>query len=217
MLGFFSSRLNWDSPTPTPADECVPLWFGGGDTLARGRGGPSWNEGTDTMVSGAHSCGRGGGRVPIRTRRQTLWYSRYICTLWAEIKAIYSWCYLGSILPVTYFMLERVGRKGANRVGRRRGERGKDVWNQCCLWSKLIEFLSKLYYYLAKKGEEGWRIEHWTDTRLENSIWMLSHYTTSKIGFLPSTHQEVGGRWCNQGWSSQRSSPREYKLFVVHL
>ncbi len=58
VLGFFSSRLNWDLPAPSHAGECVsPLCFRGGDTLARGRG---------------------GGRVPIRTRGQTLWYARYI-------------------------------------------------------------------------------------------------------------------------------------------
>ncbi len=28
------------------------------------------------------ACERRGGRVPIRTRGQTLWYSRYVCTLW---------------------------------------------------------------------------------------------------------------------------------------
>ncbi len=37
-----------------------PLWFRGRDTLA---------------------CGRGDGGVSIRTRGQTLWYSRYICFL----------------------------------------------------------------------------------------------------------------------------------------
>ncbi len=59
VLGFFSRRPNWDSPTPSPAGENVsPPLVPGGDTL---------------------SCGRGrGGGVPIRTRRQTLWYSRYI-------------------------------------------------------------------------------------------------------------------------------------------
>ncbi len=52
VLGFFSSRPKWDSPTPAPAGEYAPppLFPGGGDTLA---------------------CGRRGG-VPIRTRGQTL-------------------------------------------------------------------------------------------------------------------------------------------------
>jgi hypothetical protein len=38
MLGFFSSRTNWDSPTPSPADECVPL-----PLLLGGGGGVHWN------------------------------------------------------------------------------------------------------------------------------------------------------------------------------
>jgi hypothetical protein len=45
-------------PTPSPAEECKPL-----------HPVPGWR---DTLA-----CGRGGGRVPIRTRGQTLWYSRY--------------------------------------------------------------------------------------------------------------------------------------------
>ncbi len=60
VLGFFSSRPDWDSPIPSPAGECAPpplLWLGGGGgcTLVRRRGG--WG-------------------VPILTRGQTLWYSR---------------------------------------------------------------------------------------------------------------------------------------------
>jgi hypothetical protein len=39
VLGFFSSRPNWDPPTPSPAGECVPLFGSGGDTLACGKGG----------------------------------------------------------------------------------------------------------------------------------------------------------------------------------
>ena len=42
VLGFFSSRPNWDSPTPSPAGECVPLTLGsvggGGYALVCGRG-----------------------------------------------------------------------------------------------------------------------------------------------------------------------------------
>ena len=35
LLSFFSSRWNWDSPTPSPAGECAPSPFGsGGSTLA---------------------------------------------------------------------------------------------------------------------------------------------------------------------------------------
>jgi hypothetical protein len=67
VLSFFSCRLNWDSPTPSPAGECVPslLWFRRVYTLA---------------------CERGGGGIPIPTRGQTLWYSRYryiyMCVRW---------------------------------------------------------------------------------------------------------------------------------------
>ncbi len=63
VMGFFSCCPNRDSPTPSPAGECVPpplVRGGGGFTLA---------------------CGRGGWCVPIPTRGQTLWYSSYICTL----------------------------------------------------------------------------------------------------------------------------------------
>jgi hypothetical protein len=65
VLSFFSSHPKWDSPTPLPAGERAPppLWFRGG--------------GTHTLAGG-----RGGGSVPIPTRGQTLWNSRYICTLW---------------------------------------------------------------------------------------------------------------------------------------
>ncbi len=53
VLGFFSSRPNWDSPTPSPAGECAPLWFWGeGHTglRERGWGSPNSDEGTDTVV-----------------------------------------------------------------------------------------------------------------------------------------------------------------------
>ncbi len=51
------------TPPPLPqASVSPPPWLqGGGDT---------------------HGCGRGGGEVPIRTKGQTLWYSREIRTLW---------------------------------------------------------------------------------------------------------------------------------------
>jgi hypothetical protein len=54
VLSFFSSRRNWDYPTPLVAGECASptLWSGGEGTLARGRG--------------------GGGGVPIPTRGSTL-------------------------------------------------------------------------------------------------------------------------------------------------
>ncbi len=58
VLGFFSSSPNWDSPSP--AGECVLPSFGlGGDT------------------NSLREMGWGGG-VPIQTRGQTLWYSRYL-------------------------------------------------------------------------------------------------------------------------------------------
>jgi hypothetical protein len=55
-------------PTPSPIGECVPPRF------RRGRS-------RDTF-----SCGRGGEGVPIRTRVQSLWYSRYLCTLWGYVQ-----------------------------------------------------------------------------------------------------------------------------------
>jgi hypothetical protein len=61
VLGFLPSRRNWDPPLPHPqASVPPPFGSGGRDTLA---------------------CGRGGGGLPIRTRGQTLWYFRYLCTL----------------------------------------------------------------------------------------------------------------------------------------
>jgi hypothetical protein len=47
VLGFFSSRLNQDSPIPSPAGVSVlpPPAGSGGDTLARGTGGPNSDEG----------------------------------------------------------------------------------------------------------------------------------------------------------------------------
>jgi hypothetical protein len=54
VLSFFSSRRNWDSPTPHP-QAFVPPPFGSG-----GRG----------TLAGE----RGGGRVPISTRGHTLWF-----------------------------------------------------------------------------------------------------------------------------------------------
>jgi hypothetical protein len=51
----FSSRPNWDSPTPSPAAECVLSPFGSGGiygtlTAGEGVGGPNSEEGTDTVV-----------------------------------------------------------------------------------------------------------------------------------------------------------------------
>ncbi len=61
VLGCFSNRPNWDPHPLTRWRVCfAPLVRGGKDTLA---------------------CGRGVGGVPIQTRGETLWYSRYICGL----------------------------------------------------------------------------------------------------------------------------------------
>ncbi len=53
-LSFFSSRRNWDSPTPWAAGECAPPPFGpgGGHTRLRERGwgNPNSDEGTHTVV-----------------------------------------------------------------------------------------------------------------------------------------------------------------------
>jgi hypothetical protein len=61
VLSFFPSRLYWDSPTPSPADECAPPPFGSGRR-------------------GTLAGERGGGRVPVPTRGHTLWYSVNIPT-----------------------------------------------------------------------------------------------------------------------------------------
>jgi hypothetical protein len=55
VLGFFSSRPNWDlPPIPSPAGEYVPPFgSGGGEThslTGEGVGGPNSDEGTDTVV-----------------------------------------------------------------------------------------------------------------------------------------------------------------------
>jgi hypothetical protein len=57
VQSFFSSRPNWDSPTPSHAGECVvctpPFGSRGGHTLLRERGwggGSNSDEGTDTAL-----------------------------------------------------------------------------------------------------------------------------------------------------------------------
>jgi hypothetical protein len=45
VLSLFSSRRNWDSPTPSPAGECAPPPLG-----ERGWGNPNSDEGTYTVV-----------------------------------------------------------------------------------------------------------------------------------------------------------------------
>jgi hypothetical protein len=64
VLGFFSSRWNWDSHTRSPEGECAPpplVPGGGGHTRLRERGGEGPNSDTGTYP--------------------TLWYSMYICTV----------------------------------------------------------------------------------------------------------------------------------------
>jgi hypothetical protein len=63
VLSFFSSRRNWDSPSPSPAGKCAPP--------------PPHGSGGRGTLAGE----RGVGRVPIPTWGHTLWYSLYIHTL----------------------------------------------------------------------------------------------------------------------------------------
>ncbi len=58
MLGFFSSRPNWD-PTPSPAGGCVPSYFGWGNTLAGAseRGGSHFGSDEETATVGCGSLG----------------------------------------------------------------------------------------------------------------------------------------------------------------
>ncbi len=58
VLSFFSSRRNWDSPTPSPAGECAPPPGSGGKahSLTReGVGSPSSDERTGTRIYVLHS------------------------------------------------------------------------------------------------------------------------------------------------------------------
>jgi hypothetical protein len=54
VLSFFSSRRNWDSPTPLAAGECAPPPFGPGgrehSPAEKGVGSPNSEEGTYTVV-----------------------------------------------------------------------------------------------------------------------------------------------------------------------
>jgi hypothetical protein len=61
-------------PAPSPSSECCPPPFGskGGDPLPK----------ASVSAGGAHSLeGEGGRGGPIRTKGQTLWYSRYSITI----------------------------------------------------------------------------------------------------------------------------------------
>ncbi len=65
VLGFFSSRRNWDPSTLSTAGKRAPPLVPGRSTLA---------------------CGRGGRGVLIATRGHTLWYTTYIySTFWITI------------------------------------------------------------------------------------------------------------------------------------
>jgi hypothetical protein len=96
VLGFFSSRPNGDPPTPSTAGECVPLpLIPGGNTIPRERG----------------------GGVPIRTRGQTLWYSRYLCTflpLPILCISLSSLCAAGKTLPIP---VDGRGEWGSSKEG----------------------------------------------------------------------------------------------------
>ncbi len=83
VLGFFSSRPNWDSPTHSPPAwrVCPPLRVRAPHPFGSGGGG--------------HTGWRESGGVPIPTREQTLWYSRYKCSLWQE--ELYEECPLSSL------------------------------------------------------------------------------------------------------------------------
>jgi hypothetical protein len=52
VLGFFSSRSNWDSPSPHPQASAPCLWFRGEghNRLWESEWGPNSDEGTDTVV-----------------------------------------------------------------------------------------------------------------------------------------------------------------------
>ncbi len=63
VRSFFSSRRNWDSPTPSPTGECAPPFR--------------------LVPGGTFACWRGSGGVPIPTRGHTLWYSIFIYVLCA--------------------------------------------------------------------------------------------------------------------------------------
>ncbi len=80
VLGFFSKSTELGpAPTLSHPGKGVPSPFGSG-----------W--GGDTL-----DCGRGaGGGGPNRMRGQTLWCSRYMCTLWFTATMRY-------IFPTTYF------------------------------------------------------------------------------------------------------------------
>jgi hypothetical protein len=87
----FSSRRNWDSPTPSHAGECAtPPVPGGGSRSLPGEG-------------------VGGGGFPIPTRGHTLWYSRYLYNVpYFEVQSLKEWRNLYSRLFVSHSSLKPV-------------------------------------------------------------------------------------------------------------
>jgi hypothetical protein len=76
VLSFFSSRRNWGSPNPSPADECAPPPPGSGwrGTFAGERGGwesPNSDEGTYTVVLFIYTY------FVLWTVRYINWYGKY--------------------------------------------------------------------------------------------------------------------------------------------
>jgi hypothetical protein len=120
------SRPNWDPPPPHPQAMCPSLWSRRGHTRLREGvdGGPSSDEGTDTVISGIHSLAGEGGGDPNS--------DRHCGTLGIHIMYLVS----GNqddlfMMPFEYnstcyvFYAGEGWRKGANRVGRRRGGEGE--------------------------------------------------------------------------------------------
>jgi hypothetical protein len=92
VRSFYSSRWNWDSPTPSPASECAQrrqsaklflhsVELGLPHPLTRRRVGPT------PLVPGgvAHSLAGDEVGVQILKMGQTLWYSRYISGSYKEM------------------------------------------------------------------------------------------------------------------------------------
>jgi hypothetical protein len=74
VLTFFSSRPNWDSPSPSPAGECAPpppLYPGGGYTRlrVRGCGSPNSNDGRKGLAF-CLLCALHMGRTFIPTKKR---------------------------------------------------------------------------------------------------------------------------------------------------
>jgi hypothetical protein len=80
VLGFFSSRPNWDPLTLSPAGECVPLPFGSGwgiQSLAgEGVGGSSSDEGRHCGTQGICDVGYRG--FFFLSKNSTIWRNRQV-------------------------------------------------------------------------------------------------------------------------------------------